>query len=158
MRFLTLIAFTVILLITQACRVVTVNPPTLFDPIPFGYSHIRIDKLNAVAHVAGQVAINVNGTFVGVTLAEQLLETERNLKLALDAVHSDFSNILRVNAFILNFDPKTDLSTFMETGKRLGSPATTLISTPALALEGLLVEIELDAAIPKYFARRLKCS
>lgn len=138
-------------------RVRIINPPTLFDPVPFGYSHIAVDTKNFVAHVAGQVAINQTGSIIGDTLAEQLVETERNLLLALEAVEADISDITRLNAFVLNFDPSTDLSTFMMTGKRLGSPASTLISTGALAIEGLLVEIELDAVVSRSFVRRLVC-
>ncbi|PXF49284.1 hypothetical protein BWQ96_00858 [Gracilariopsis chorda] len=142
---------------TNNKRVRIINPPTLFDPVPFGFSHIAVDTKNFVAHVAGQVAINQTGAIIGDTLAEQLVETERNLLFALDAVEADISDITRVNAFILNFDPRTDLSTFMMTGKRLGSPVTTLISTGALAIEGLLVEIELDAVVSRSFVRRLIC-
>lgn len=137
-------------------RVVTINPPTLFDPLPFGYQHISVDTLNAVAHIAGQVAIDVNGNVVGTTLAEQLTEVEKNLRLALDAVNADTNDILRLNGFILNFTP-AQLPTFQDFGRNLASPVSTVVATGSLALNGLLVEVEIDVAVPRKFARRVGC-
>eukprot|EP00178_Gracilaria_changii_P021315 TRINITY_DN63389_c0_g1_i1.p1 TRINITY_DN63389_c0_g1~~TRINITY_DN63389_c0_g1_i1.p1 ORF type:complete len:171 (+),score=19.48 TRINITY_DN63389_c0_g1_i1:500-1012(+) len=138
-------------------RLVIINPPTLFDPLPFGFSQIIVDRKNAVAHIAGQTAINQTGSIVGETLPEQLLEVERNIMFALEAVEANITDITRVNSFIVDLDPSTSLPPFIETGIRLGNPVNTLVSTASLAIEGLLVEIQVDAAVSQSFVRRLAC-
>lgn len=143
---------------SEARRLVVINPPTLFDPLPFGYSHIAVDTANKIAYIAGQVAINQTGSIVGSSLAEQLVETERNLNFALAAVDADIPDIMKLNAYIFEFSPDPDLPTFQATGKRLGSPPSTLVSVPSLAIDGLLVEIELTVAVSRKFVRSIRCS
>lgn len=137
-------------------RVVTINPPTIFDPLPLGFQQISVDTLNAVAHVAGQVAADVEGNVVGSNLAEQLVQVEKNLRLALDAVRADTDDILRVNAFVVGFTP-AQLPVIQVLGRNLGRPVSTVVATGSLALPGLLVEVEIDVAVPRAFARRLRC-
>lgn len=136
-------------------RLVTINPPTLFDPTPFGYSHIAVDTKNNIATIAGQVAFDRNATVIGTTLAEQLIEVERSLIFALEAVDAGVEDIFKLNAYIKDFNPSTDIAQYTPTGMRLGSPPSTLISVPSLALEDLLVEIEISAVVSERFVRNL---
>lgn len=135
-------------------RLVTINPPGLFDPVPFGFSHIRVDMRTGVAYIAGQVGTNVNGSVVGTDLEQQLKVTTHNINIALKAIKSSVRRIISINVYIKNFNPNKDLDTYRRTGKALGSPSTTLISTPSLAFEELLVEIEVKALASRKFIRR----
>lgn len=137
----------------HARRLVTINPPGLFDPVPFAYSHIRVDMQTGVAYIAGQVATNINGSVVGNDLEQQLKVTTHNINIALKAIRSSVHGIISMNVIIKNFNPAKDLDIFRPTGKALGSPPTTLISTPSLAFEDLLVEIEVRALASRKFIR-----
>lgn len=141
----------------RAPRLLTINPPTLFDPLPFGYSHVTIDTLNKVAYIAGQVAIDKTGAIVGETLAEQLPEAESNIKLILDAINADVPDIMKMTVYVRNLNPQSDLQILVPAGNRLGNPPTTLASTPALAIEGLQVEIDLTVAVSQRTIRKLIC-
>lgn len=135
-------------------RLVTINPPGLFDPVPFGFSHIRVDMSTGVAYIAGQVATNINGSVVGNDLEQQLKVTRKNINIALKAIKSSVREIISIKVYIKNFNPNKDLDTYRPVGKALGSPSTTLISTPSLAFEELLVEIEVKALASRKFIRR----
>lgn len=160
---LTILAFLTVLSLALArspprCRrrrVVIVNPDTLFDPVPFKFSHISVDTITRVAHFAGHVPLDINGNIIGATLDEQLAATEKNLRLSLKAVKAEQEDILRLLAFIRNFDPATDLTKFQVVDGNLGAPPSTVVGVTALALEGLLVEIEMDVAVSKRTANRL---
>lgn len=139
-------------------RLIRINPENLVNPTPFGFSHITVDTKNAVAHIAGQVALNRKGEIVGDTLREQLRTVEGNLKVAMRAVHATTDDIIRMNAFMVNFMPDRDLQTYIRTGKRFGNAVGTIISVPSLALDGLLVEIEVDVAVKKSFVVKIRCN
>ena len=141
----------------ESPRLITINPPEIFDPTPFGYSHISVDTHTQVATVAGQIAVNKSLSIVGTTLEEQLQEIERNLKFALDAIDADVKDIFKLNTYVVDFDSSKDLDIWTPTGIRLGSPPGVLMSTPGLALEGLLAEIEIYVAVSEKFVRKISC-
>lgn len=138
-------------------RVIIVNPPTLADPLPFSYSHIAIDTRTRVADIAGQIPFNLSAQIVGDTLAEQLVTTERNIRLAMQAVGALIEDILSINGYIKNFKPQTDLTLFQQLGANLGSPVSTVVGVQALALDELLVEIELKVVVGRKKVRELQC-
>lgn len=134
--------------------IVSINPPGLFDPTPSGFSHIRVDTRNGVAYISGQVALNANRSIVGTTLEEQLEVTTDNIKIALEAIGSSISDILAIGFYVKNYNPSTDIGLVRQTNLVLGSPALTIISTPSLALDPLLVEIDVKALVSRKFIRR----
>ncbi|KAI0557209.1 Endoribonuclease L-PSP [Gracilaria domingensis] len=140
-------------------RLVIINPPTLLDPTPFGFSQIVVDTKNAVAHVAGQNAFNVTGDLIGDTLEEQLEQTFINVGLALDAVQADMTDLLKSIVIFSGVDASTalDLLTASAMGGPGLAPPSTLFFVEALALEGILVEVQVDVAVPERFVRRLVC-
>lgn len=141
-------------------RVVPINPPTLFDPTPLGFSQISVDTHTRVAHIAGQVAVKSPSgapVITGDTLEEQLVIVEANIRKAMAAVHATQRDILRVSAFMLDFTP-ADAPTYARFGSRLGSPVATFVGTPGRALSGMRAEVELDVAVPWWFARRIRCT
>eukprot|EP00177_Eucheuma_denticulatum_P004488 GFKZ01008159.1.p1 GENE.GFKZ01008159.1~~GFKZ01008159.1.p1 ORF type:complete len:189 (+),score=28.40 GFKZ01008159.1:39-569(+) len=138
-------------------RVVPINPPTLFDAAPFSFTQLTIDTQTRVAHFAGQVAIDVNATIVGTTLEQQLAQVETNLRAAMQFVDAENNDILFVRAFIVQFDPVPDLPLYQALVARFGSPAGTVVGVTSLALEGLLVEIEMDVAVSRPVAMRFRC-
>lgn len=75
----------------------------------------------------------------------------------MEAVGALNEDILRVNAYIKDFNQDTDLAVFQQLGANLGSPVSTLVGVPSLALDTLLVEIELDVAVHRKKVRELRC-
>lgn len=139
-------------------RTITVNPPTLLDPTPFGYKHITLDTRNAVAYVAGQVAFSLGGQIVGSTLNEQLVLTEQNLRSALSALDADVQDIMRMNVFVKNFQQHQDLPVLEPFLFRMGSPVDAVLGVTSLALDGLLVEVQMTVAVKPSTVERIRCS
>jgi enamine deaminase RidA (YjgF/YER057c/UK114 family) len=141
----------------SAERLITVNPPTLLDPTPFGYKHITLDTSNGVAYVAGQVAFSLAGAIVGSTLAEQLVLVEENLRFALGALDADVEDILRMNTFVTNFRQDPDLATLEPFLFRMGSPVNAVLGVPSLAIDGLLVEVQITVAVTPATVEKIRC-
>lgn len=138
-------------------RVITLNPPTLLDPTPFGYKHITLDTETGVAYVAGQVAFSLDGQIVGNTLEQQLVLVEKNLRFALGALDAGVEDILRMNTFIKNFQQNPDLATLEPFLFRMGSPVNAVLGVPSLALDGLLVEVQITVAVTPATVEKIRC-
>lgn len=139
-------------------RTITINPPTLLDPTPFGYKHITLDTRNAVAYVAGQVAFSLGGQIVGTTLNEQLVLTEQNLRANLDALDAEVQDILRMNVFVKNFQQNRDLPVLEPFLFRMGSPVDAVLGVTSLAIDGLEVEVQMTVAVKQSTVERIRCS
>ena len=138
-------------------RVITVNPATLLDPTPFGYKHITLDTSTGIAYVAGQVAFSLDGEIVGSTLADQLVVVEQNLRLALGALDAGVEDIVRMNTFIKNFQQDPDLATLEPFLLRMGSPVNAVLGVTSLALDALLVEVQITVAVKQETVERIRC-
>lgn len=76
----------------------------------------------------------------------------------MQVVRATNSQILFVRAFIVDFSPVPDLPLYQALVAAFGSPAGTVVGVTSLALEGLLVEIEMDVAVSRAVARSFRCT
>ena len=127
------------------------NPDTLLTPR--GYSHVvTIEGAQKLAFIAGQVAVDKEGKLVGAgDLTAQIKQVARNLIAALAAVGAKPADIVKMNTYIVNYK-SSDYGAMREARTILfpdgaEPPASTLIGVQALAVDGLLVEIEAIAAL-----------
>jgi enamine deaminase RidA (YjgF/YER057c/UK114 family) len=116
-----------------------VNPPGLYDPAPNGYSHLALFPPGwRVILPAGQG---------GETENQELSDDFATVLKAADAKMSD---VAKINLLIVDHD-KERFRVMTEEVERVwgdNKPAMTLIPVPALALEGMLVEIDVIAVVP----------
>ena len=116
-----------------------------------GYSHAVSTKGKTTIYVSGQVAFGRDGTLVGEGDFEaQALQVFTNLKAVLKDAGASFSDVVKTTTFIVNYNP--DLRPILgavraEFLPAKNPPASTLVGVQALALEGLLIEIEAIAVI-----------
>jgi enamine deaminase RidA (YjgF/YER057c/UK114 family) len=127
-----------------------INPDTLLTPR--GYSHVvAVEGAGRLAFISGQVAVDKEGKIVGPgDLKAQIKKAAENLVAALAAVGAKPSDIVKMNTYIVNYT-QNDYAAMREARAVLfpsgEPPASTLIGVKALAVEGLLVEIEAIAAL-----------
>ncbi len=127
-----------------------INPDTLMTPR--GYTHaVTVSGASKVVFVSGQVAFDKEGKLVGPgDLKAQILQAGANLKAALAAAGATPADIVKVNTYIVNYKP-SDYAAMREARAALfptgDPPASTLIGVQALALDGLMVEMEAIAAV-----------
>ncbi|MER7495056.1 RidA family protein [Streptomyces pharetrae] len=126
------------------------NPATLHDPTPFGYSH-AVSAPGELVFIAGQYASDADtGAPVPGDFAAQVELSLANLGRALAGVGLSFEHVVRLGSFVVAHGPgKLEiLGKALHTvfGERL--PAQTLSGVAALALPGMLFEIDAVAVRP----------
>jgi len=127
-----------------------INPDSLAEPR--GYTHVvTVEGPGRLVFVSGQVALDKNGNLVGRgDLGAQVRQAAGNLKDALAGAGATPSDVVKMNIYIVNYK-SADLATLREARSALfaggNPPASTLIGVTALALDGLLVEMEAIAVV-----------
>ncbi|MEV0644652.1 RidA family protein [Phytomonospora sp. NPDC050363] len=125
------------------------NPETLHDPVGFGYSHVAVASGELVL-VAGQYASDATGQVAVEDFAAQVELSFDNLRRALDAVGLDLSHVAQLRTFIVGHD----LDKLAVIGRVIGGiwgdkpPVQTLNGVAALALPGMLFEVDAVAVRP----------
>ncbi|MGW8366772.1 RidA family protein [Streptomyces wedmorensis] len=129
-------------------RVIT-NPATLHDPTPFGYSH-AVSAPGELVFIAGQYASDPGGAPVPGDFAAQVELSFDRLGSALEGVGLGFEHVVRLGSYIVDHD----LAKLEVLGKALHArfgerlPAQTLSGVAALALPGMLFEVDAVAVRP----------
>ncbi|QIM17706.1 RidA family protein [Leucobacter coleopterorum] len=126
----------------------TVNPETI-HPAP-GFSHVTLAPAGTVAYVSGQIALSPDFQVVGEgDLAAQTRAAMRNVGSALEAVGASWDDVVRRTIYTLHpTEYETITSAIEEVQGSTNHPSQTIVGISGLALEGLLIEIEVTAVIP----------
>ncbi|HEY2663699.1 MAG TPA: RidA family protein [Candidatus Binataceae bacterium] len=127
-----------------------INPAGL-APSP-AYTHsVAVEGGVKMIFLAGQVAIDERGKIVGAgDLAVQTRKAFDNLALALGGAGATPADVVKLNLYVVNYKPSDYASIrevrtgFFPPGK---PPASTLVGVAALALDGLLIEVEAIAMV-----------
>ena len=125
-------------------KLIIVNPKTLYDPTPNGYSTAVIVPAGArVAYISGQGGQDGTGA-LSPDFAVQVKQAYVNLRAALDALGARPDQVAKLTVFVVDHDmSKLEVLTrnVKETfGDAL--PAQTLIPVPKLAIDPMLFEVE----------------
>jgi len=126
------------------------NPGTLLTPR--GYTHVvTVEGASKMIFVSGQVAVDKEGKLVGPgDLKAQVRQAAANLSAALAAAGATPADIVKTNTYIVNYKQE-NYSELREARSALfpsgDPPASTLVGVTALAIEGLLVEMEAIAVV-----------
>ncbi len=121
-----------------------VNPATLYDPTPNGYSTAVVIPGGArVAYVSGQGGQDSKGG-LSPDFATQVAQAYANLGAALDGLGARPDQVAKLTVFVVDHDmSKLDVLTRNVKamfGDRL--PAQTLVPVPKLAIDPMLFEVE----------------
>ncbi len=123
-----------------------INPPGLSKG---SYSHVAVVSSGKMIFISGQVATNPAGQIVGATFAEQATQVFEHFKLALAASGATFSNVVKMNTYVRDLTGAR-VKAFREVRvKYLGDhlPASTLVATPGLVHEDMMLEVEVIAVV-----------
>lgn len=119
------------------------NPSAISKPT--GYTHVVSARGQRLIYISGQIAFNAAGELVGRDdLRAQITQVYENLKAALAGAGATFADVIKVNTYIVNYKPeyRPILAEVRRQYITESPPASTLVGVSALALEGLLVEVE----------------
>lgn len=125
-------------------RLTIVNPKTLYDPTPNGYSTAVIVPGNArVAYISGQGGQDGTGA-LSPDFAAQVKQAYANLGAALEGIGAGPDQVAKLTVYVVDHDmSKLDVLTRNVKamfGDRL--PAQTLVPVPKLAIDPMLFEVE----------------
>ncbi len=127
-----------------------INPPEINPPA--SYSHVvNVNGAGRLVFIAGQTAFNAAGELVGRgDLRAQATQVFENLEIALAAAGATFEDVVKYTTFIVNYTPE-QRSVLAEVREKYlparNPPASTLLGVQSLAREGMLIEIEMIAAL-----------
>ena len=95
-------------------------------------------------YISGQIGDGVN-------LEAQTITTFQNLEKQLTNCNATFKDVVKMNTYIVNFNPEIDLPIFRKVRKEfLGTenyPASTLVGVESLGRKEWLIEIEAIAVV-----------
>ncbi len=128
-----------------------INPPSLYESVPFGFSHAIKSTGKTTIHCAGQVAWDGQGNVVGIgNLAAQTEQALRNLREVLAAAGARPADVVRMRTYVVNHSPdklETICGAISAFYGDVLPAANTLIGVQTLALPDFLIEIEVTAII-----------
>ena len=118
------------------------NPPTL--PTPPGYSQVAVLSSGTLIVIAGQVALDNQGTVVGKgDFALQTKQVFRNLIAALEAAGAGPQHLVKLTTFVTDV---SDLAAFRQVRDQFidsaRPPASTLVQVSRLFRPEFLIEVE----------------
>ena len=124
-----------------------INPPEISKPM--GYTHVVRARGSQMIYLSGQIAFDQSGNMVGRgDLRAQTVQVFENLKAGLAAADATFADVVKMTMFIVDYTPEMRATIREVRSLYLSAeqpPASTLIGVQALAVDGLLIEIELVA-------------
>lgn len=125
-------------------KLAIVNPQSLGDPSPNGYSTVVITPSNArIAYISGQGGHDSTGR-LSPDFAQQVRQAYANLGAAIEAIGARPDQVAKLTVFVVDHD-------MSKLGVLTGSvmqafggalPAQTLVPVPKLAVDGMLFEVE----------------
>ena len=124
------------------------SPDTMQKPP--GYSHVvEVTGPGRTVYFAGQLGIDKSGK-MGANAREQMEIAFQNVKAALDSVGASFSDVVKLNNYIV--DIGTNLAYYREVRDKFvntsAPPASTTVGVPQLARPGALFEVEAIVVLP----------
>ena len=110
--------------------------------------YVRAVKSGPFVFVSGTTSLDAKGRIQGKDAAEQTTVTMRKIEAALKSAGARLADLTRLTIFV------TDIRDMAAVSKALGKAlkgsvvSSTLVAVSALAVPGLLVEIESTAVVP----------
>lgn len=122
------------------------NPPALFNPIPYGFSHVAVVPANhKLVFVAGQGGEEDASGKLSNDFRRQTQQALRNIETALQSQGLDMKSVVKVTTLVVEHNAEklriiTEEFYKMWPDKKF--PVNTLIPVPRLAIDNMLVEID----------------
>jgi len=130
-------------------KIEKLNPPTLPDAGPLGYSQLVVAAPGRMVFISGQVAVSTDGSPVPPAPEDQVRIVLKNLGHALDAAGARPEHVVSLRIYVVDLDPERIGPLMAPVAAMFGgqAPALTGIGVSALAAPEFKVEIEAVAVI-----------
>jgi reactive intermediate/imine deaminase len=120
-------------------------------PKSVGYSQVAAVTGGQIVFISGQVALDKCGNVVGNDdFRAQVQQVFENLGAAVDAAGGDFSDVIKLNSYVLDFSHMQEFREVRDKYINLKNPpASTAVQVSKLFRPEFLVEIEAVAVVSK---------
>ena len=122
------------------------NPDALFNPSPYGFSHVAVVPGGSkLVFVAGQGGEENKEGKLSADFRTQVQHSLNNIKIALQTQQLSMKSVVKVTTLVVDHNAEK-LNIIIEEFKKMWPdkqfPVNTLIPVPRLALDNMLVEID----------------
>jgi enamine deaminase RidA (YjgF/YER057c/UK114 family) len=125
------------------------NPDGLNKPAVYSQV-VEVTTPGRLVFIAGQTAIDREGKLVSRDFRAQAVQVFENLKAALAAVGAGFSDIVKLNSYIIEPEHQPILREVRANYMKGGNlPASTSLCVRGFPRDGVLLEIEAIAVLPE---------
>jgi reactive intermediate/imine deaminase len=120
-------------------------------PKSTGYSQVAAVSGGKIVFISGQVALDKSGNVVGNgDFRAQVQQVFENLKAAVEAAGGDFSDVIKLNSYVVDFSHLQDFREVRDQYINVKNPpASTAVQVSRLFRPEFLVEIEAVAVVKK---------
>ena len=130
-----------------------VNPDSMYQSVPYGFSHAIKSSAGLSIHCSGQVAWDKNYNLIGKgDVGAQARQALKNVREVLAAAGASPADVVRTRTYVVNYGPEYLDPIGAAMAEFYGDvipAAATLIGVQSLALPDFLIEIEVTAQIEK---------
>ena len=125
------------------------NPPGMKNVRASVYNHfVRVDRPGSLIFVSGQLARDENGNQVGVgNMLEQTRQCIRNIDRCLVAAGAGLTDIVSTTVYTTDMREFKGIVAAREEFFKANLPTSTMVEVNHLAEPGLMVEIQVIAAV-----------
>ena len=125
------------------------NPPGMKNVRPTVYNHfVRVDQPKSLVFVSGQLARDENGGLVGAgSMLEQTRQCLRNIEKSLLAAGASLSDVVWTTVYTVDIREFREIVAAREEFFKSDLPTSTMVEVNHLSEPGLLVEIQVIAAL-----------
>ncbi|WP_205687010.1 RidA family protein [Chitinophaga rhizosphaerae] len=122
------------------------NPPALFDPAPYGFSHMAtVPAGYRFIFIAGQGGEEDTTGRLSPDFRRQVAFSLKNIRAALAADSLGMDDVVKVTTLVVDHSQEKlaiIVEEFHKIWPKKNFPVNTLIPVPKLAIDGMLVEID----------------
>ena len=128
----------------------TINPPTVFNSLQYGFSQAMEVREGRRILLSGQVGVDADERTVGPGIAEQTATALDNIEKVLAAVEGDLSHVIMLRLYIVESarDQQEPIAAALRERFPRNPPPSSWIIVSGLSLPEWLIEIEAEALIP----------
>ena len=128
----------------------TINPPTVFNSLQYGFSQAMEVREGRRILLSGQVGVDADERTVGPGIAEQTATALDNIEKVLAAAEGDLSHVIMLRLYIVESarDQQEPIAAALRERFPENPPPSSWIIVSGLSLPEWLIEIEAEALIP----------
>ena len=128
----------------------TINPPTVFNSLQYGFSQAMEVREGRRILLSGQVGVDADERTVGPGIAEQTATALDNIAKVLAAAEGELSHVIMLRLYIVESarDQQEPIAAALRERFPNNPPPSSWIIVSGLSLPEWLIEIEAEALIP----------